>query len=186
MGHRTIHRINFRAFDFRYKKRLMPKPATFTPAEISALADRLRENWRPGSQLAPWLRDNADRLTKLNREERFSWAAVAAALNEVGILYRTGKPWTGPNLAKAVSEFRYGGRGNPSVEQKAEFAKWKAKHDAEKTEEDAAFAVKWEAMPRTEQDEFIDLWRETDELFGTAAGRFLSRMGYRKVRPKEN
>jgi hypothetical protein len=164
----------------------MPKPATFTPAEISALADRIRENWRPGSQLAPWLRDNADRLTKLNREERFSWAAVAAALNEVGIVYRTGNPWTATNLAKAVSEFRYGGRGNPSAEHRAVLAEWKAKYNAEKADEDEAFAAAWEEMPRQEQDELIDLWRETNQLFGTAAGRFLSRMGYRKARPKEN
>jgi hypothetical protein len=100
----------------------MPKPATFTPAEISALADRLREVWRPGSQITPWLRDNAEKLTKLNREERFSWAAVAAALNEVGIVYRTGNPWTASNLAKAVSAFRPGGRGNPTTEQKAAIA----------------------------------------------------------------
>ena len=82
----------------------IPKPAPFTPAEILALADRLREGWRPGSHITPWLRDNAERLTKLNREERFSWAAVASALNEVGIMYRTGNPRTGTNLAKAVSE----------------------------------------------------------------------------------
>lgn len=159
----------------------MPKPATFTPAEISALADRLREVWRPGGQITPWLRDNADRLTKLNREERFSWAAVAAALNEVGIVYRTGNPWTATNLAKAVSEVRPGGRGNPSAEHKAELAAWKAERDAAKAEEDAAFAIAWDAMPRDEQDELLDLWRRTDELFGTAAARFLSRSGYRKV-----
>ncbi len=41
----------------------------FAPAEILALADRLREGWRPGSQIMPWLRDNAERLAKLNREK---------------------------------------------------------------------------------------------------------------------
>jgi RHS repeat-associated protein len=60
----------------------MPKPATFTPTEISALASWLREVWRPGSQITPWLRDNAERLTKLNREERFSWAAAANDTND--------------------------------------------------------------------------------------------------------
>jgi hypothetical protein len=159
----------------------MPKPATFTPTEISALAERLREVWRPGSQITPWLRDHAERLTKLNREERFSWAAVAAALNEVGIVYRTGNPWTATNLAKAVSEVRPGGRGNPTPEQKAILAAWKAERESAKDQEDAAFAVEWEAMPRNEQDELLDLWRRTDELFGTAAARFLWRSGYRKV-----
>ena len=163
----------------------MPKPATFTPAEISALASRLREVWRPGSQITPWLRDNADRLTKLNREERFSWAAVASALNEVGIMYRTGNPWTATNLAKAVSEVRPGGRGNPAPEQKAELAAWKAERDAAKVDADAAFAIEWEAMPREEQEELLDLWRRTDELFGTAAARFLSRSGYRKALREE-
>lgn len=159
----------------------MPKPATFTPTEISALAERLREVWRPGSQITPWLRDHAERLTKLNREERFSWAAVAAALNEVGIVYRTGNPWTATNLAKAVSEVRPGGRGNPTPEQKAILAAWKAERESAKDQEDAAFAVEWEAMPRNEQDELLDLWRQTDELLGTAAARFLWRSGYRKV-----
>ncbi len=65
-------------------------------------------------------------------------------------------------------------------------AEWKAKYNAEKADEDAAFAAAWEEMPRQEQDELIDLWRETNQLFGTAAGQFLSRMGYRKARPKEN
>ncbi len=164
-----------------YYPAAMPKPATFTPAEISALADRLREVWRPGSQITPWLRDHADRLTKLNREERFSWAAVASALNEVGILYRTGNPWTATNLAKAVSEVRPGGRANPTPARKADLAAWKAEQDAARAEEDAAFAAEWAAMPRAEQDALLDLWRRTDQLYGTAAARFLSRSGYRKV-----
>ncbi|MCF3945759.1 hypothetical protein L2A60_03585 [Acidiphilium iwatense] len=149
------------------------------------MASRLGEVWRPGSQITPWLRDNADRLTKLNREERFSWAAVASALNEVGIMYRTGNPWTATNLAKAVSEVRPGGRANPTSERKAELAAWRADQDAVKAQEDAAFAVAWETMPRDEQDELLDQWRQTDELFGTAAARFLSRSGYRKARPGE-
>jgi len=165
--------------------RAMPKPATFTPADILALADRLREGWRPGSQITPWLRDNAERLTKLNREERFSWAAVAAALNEVGIMYRTGNPWTGTNLAKAVSEVRPGGRANPTAEQRAELAAWKAERDAERAKEDAAFATEWDAMPREEQDELLDQWRLTDLQYGTAAARFFWRSGYRKARPGE-
>jgi hypothetical protein len=159
----------------------MPKPATFTPAEISALASRMRELWRPGSQITPWLRDHADRLTRLNREERYSWAAVATALNEVGIVYRTGNPWTATNLAKAVSEVRPGGRGNPTAERRAELAAWKAELDDAKAQEDVAFAAEWEAMPRDEQDELLDLWRRTDHLSGTAAARFLSRSGYGKV-----
>lgn len=163
----------------------MPKPATFTPTEISALADRLRGVWRPGSQITPWLRDHADRLTKLNREERFSWAAVAAALNEVGIVYRTGNPWTATNLAKAISEVRPGRPGNPTPEQRAVLAAWKAEREAAKAQEDAAFAVSWEAMPREGQDELLDLWRQTDELFGTDAARFLRRLGYRKVLRRE-
>ena len=40
-------------------------------------------------------------------------------------------------------------------------------------------------MPREEQDELLDLWRRTDDLIGTAAARFLSRSGYRKIRPGE-
>ena len=125
----------------------MPKPATFTPAEISAVADRLREGWRPGSQITPWLRDHADRLTKLNREERFSWAAVASALNEVGIMYRTGNPWTATDLAKAVSEVRPGGRANPTVERRAELAAWKPSKILQKAQEDAALQSSGKPCP---------------------------------------
>jgi hypothetical protein len=104
--------------------------------------------WRPGSQITPWLRDNVERLTKLNREEQFSWAAAAAALRSGCVPHR--QPLgTATNLAKA--------------------------------QEDMAFAAEWEAMPREEQDELLDLWRRTDQLFGTAAARFLSRSGYRRV-----
>lgn len=163
----------------------MPKPATFTPAEISALAARLREVWRPGSQITPWLRDHAERLTRLNREERFSWAAVAAALNEAGIVYRTGNPWTASNLAKAVSEVRPGGRGNPTPEQKAEIAAamaaWKAEEDAAKAKQDAAFAAEWESMTEAEQHELLAAWG-AGELRGTPAARFFWKSGYRKPR----
>lgn len=162
----------------------MPKPATFTPAEISSLASRLREVWRPGSQITPWLRDHVEFLTRLHREERFSWAAVAGALNEAGIVFRTGNPWTASNLAKAVSEVRPGGRGNPTAEQRAELAAWKAEEDAAKTQEDAAFAVEWEAMTREERAELLDLWR-ANHLLGTGAGRFLAR-SYRKKLPDES
>lgn len=162
----------------------MPKPATFTAAEIFALADRLRTVWRPGSQITPWLRDHVELLTRLHREERFSWAAVASALNEAGIVYRTGNPWTGSNLAKAVSEVRPGGRGNPTAAQRAELAAWKAERDAAKAEEDTAFAAAWDGMSRAEQDELLDRWRQTDDLMGTAATRVLSRL-YRKALPKD-
>jgi hypothetical protein len=101
-------------------------------------------------------------------------------------VYRTGNPWTGTNLAKAVSEFRYGGRGNPTVEERARLAEWRAQEDAEKAKEDAAFAVKWEAMPLDEQREWIDLWRTSDYLYATAAGRLISRMGYRKALRRKN
>lgn len=62
--------------------------------------------------------------------------AVAAALNEAGIVYRTGNPWTTTNLAKTVGEVRSGGRGNPTPEQRAERTAWKAEQDAAKAQED--------------------------------------------------
>jgi hypothetical protein len=165
------------------EKSAMPKAPTFTPAEISALADRLRKGWRPGSQITPWIRDNVEKLTQLHREERFSWAAVAAALNEVGIVYRTGNSWTATNLAKAVSEFRYGARGNPTAEEKAANAEWSAKQKAIKAKEITEFAAEWKAMTREEQVELLALWR-TDALYGDVAGRFLAK-NYRKTLPEK-
>lgn len=137
----------------------MPKPATLTPAEISYLADR---------------------LTKLNREERFSWEA-AAALNEVGIKYRTGNPWTTTNLAKAVSEVHLAGAGTRRPSEKPNTRHGKPNRMPQRPRRTRRLLPRWEAMPRGEPDELLDQWRWTDELSGTTAARFLSRSGNRKL-----
>jgi len=90
-------------------------------------------------------------------------------------------PWTASNLAKAVSEFRYGARGNPTAEGKAAFAKWKAEEKAVKAKEMTEFAVKWAAMPREERDELRDLWL-TGDLYGKVEGRFIARITRRAYR----
>jgi hypothetical protein len=61
--------------------------------EIIALAKRLRARWNPGEPLRPWLRGHAGMLLKLIHGG-WSWANLAAALEEAGIKYDTEKKWT--------------------------------------------------------------------------------------------
>jgi hypothetical protein len=71
---------------------------SFTAEEISALAQTLKSQWRPGALIDPWLRANADMLSALVKDRQWSWNAVAAAMTEASIIYRTGNPWSGQTL----------------------------------------------------------------------------------------
>jgi len=61
--------------------------------EIDALAERFRALWSPGNVIRPWLRQHAEMLLELV-QSGWSWAAIARAMTEAAITYRTGKPWT--------------------------------------------------------------------------------------------
>ncbi|MCB8883938.1 hypothetical protein ACELLULO517_27070 [Acidisoma cellulosilytica] len=62
------------------------------------MAQSLKDRWRPGALIDPWLRENAEMLIGLVRNHHWSWTAVAAAMTEAGITYRTGNPWSGQTL----------------------------------------------------------------------------------------
>jgi len=80
----------------------MPVKRRHTEAEITALAERFRESWREGNVMRSWLRAHADELRHLVQHEDWSWANLGKALMAAGIIYRTGKPWTGENLRRGV------------------------------------------------------------------------------------
>jgi hypothetical protein len=61
--------------------------------EIDALVARFRALWSPGDVIRPWLRQHAEMLLEL-AQSGWSWAAIARAMTQAGITYRTGKPWT--------------------------------------------------------------------------------------------
>jgi hypothetical protein len=61
--------------------------------EINALVARFLALWSPGEVIRPWLRQHAEMLLELV-QSGWSWAAIARAMTQAGITYRTGKPWT--------------------------------------------------------------------------------------------
>lgn len=74
-----------------------------TDAEIAALAERFRQSWSEGQLIRPWLRAHGDELMNLVRRDDWAWVNLGRALTLAGIAYRTGKPWTGENLRRAVA-----------------------------------------------------------------------------------
>jgi len=72
-------------------------------AEIAALAEQFRQSWSEGRIIRSWLRAHGDELIDLVREDDWAWVNLGRALTLAGIAYRTGKPWTGENLRRAVA-----------------------------------------------------------------------------------
>lgn len=88
----------------------MPKKFLRDDTDIGHLAEELAGRWQQGDGVEPWLRDLEPVLSAKVRNERWSWESVARALNIAGILYRTGRPWTGTSLGKKVASIRYEAR----------------------------------------------------------------------------
>ncbi len=72
-------------------------------AEIAALAEQFRQSWSAGRIIRSWLRAHGDELVRLVRQDDWAWVNLGRALSLAGIAYRTGKPWTGENLRRAVA-----------------------------------------------------------------------------------
>lgn len=74
----------------RYDSRV-PRKSPHTPAEIAALAERLRESRPEGMPVEAWLTQKHGELRSMTRGSRsWSWDEIAAALNMAGITYRAG------------------------------------------------------------------------------------------------
>lgn len=69
----------------------VPRKSPHTPAEIAALAERLRESRPEGMPVEAWLTQKHGELRSMTRGSRsWSWDEIAAALNMAGITYRAG------------------------------------------------------------------------------------------------
>jgi len=79
----------------------MPKQREAVPEEIAALADELRNLWRAGQRLRPWLRKHRQMILGLVHDE-WSWDIMAIAFSLAKIKYRSGrgKDWSGEGLRR--------------------------------------------------------------------------------------
>ena len=83
----------------------MPRKAARPDAQVERLADEFRRRWVAADGIEPWLRRNIGRLARLT-ENGWSWADIGRALTSAGITYSTGRPWTGPLLARKAVQVR--------------------------------------------------------------------------------
>jgi hypothetical protein len=88
----------------------MPKKHLRNDTDIGQFAEELAGRWQQGDGIEPWLRSVEPELSRKVRSERWSWESIARALNIAGILYQTGRPWTGYSLAQKITSIRYEGR----------------------------------------------------------------------------
>ena len=79
-----------------------PRPA----AHITRLADTLRESWWPHFGIEPWLRRRVGRFTRMVQSEGWSWDDIGRAMTQAGIVYGSGKPWTGGLLSRKAARLR--------------------------------------------------------------------------------
>jgi len=70
--------------------------------EITRLAIRIRELWKAGEEVRPWLREQRELLPELVHGT-WSWASMARVLTAAGITYRTGNTWSASLLRKDFS-----------------------------------------------------------------------------------
>ena len=75
-------------------------------AEIAVLAARLAQDWTPGDLVFTWLRRHVAELTRMVRDDGWSWADVARALDMAGIAYGSERPWTGRLLTIKIVQAR--------------------------------------------------------------------------------
>lgn len=88
----------------------MPKKHLRDDTDIGHLAEELAGRWQKGDGVEPWLRSLEPELSRKVQVERWSWKSIAQALNLAGILYQTGKEWTGVSLSKKIATVRYDNR----------------------------------------------------------------------------
>jgi hypothetical protein len=84
----------------------MPRKRARPDTQVERLAAQLRDRWTAANGIVPWLRRRLPLLTRLNRDEGWSWADIGRALDVAGITYESGRPWTGFLLARKVGQAR--------------------------------------------------------------------------------
>src|ERR1700712_4516117 len=83
----------------------MPPRAARPDPQIERLARDFRSRWVAADGIEPWLRRQLPRLTRL-QQDGWSWSDIGRALTAAGIIYATGRPWTGPILARKLAQVR--------------------------------------------------------------------------------
>jgi hypothetical protein len=91
----------------------MVKKAPRPDAHIARLADALRDTWVPAMGIEPWLRRRVARFTRLVQSEGWSWDDIGQAMTQAGIVYGSGKPWTGGLLSRKAARLRSQARQQP-------------------------------------------------------------------------
>ncbi len=80
--------------------------------DVRQLAKRLKTLWTPKQGVRRFLRKHAVLLREL-KDDEWSWAGLALALNKARITYRTGTPWTDTALMQAFSRAQVELKGHP-------------------------------------------------------------------------
>lgn len=75
----------------------MPYKPPPSAAEMGELKAVLQKLWKEDSAILPWLRRNGHLLRKLI-PQGWTWGSIAQALNELGITYKTNRPWSDKSL----------------------------------------------------------------------------------------
>jgi hypothetical protein len=88
--------------------------------DVAVLARSWAAGWVAGAPVARWLKYHVDEMTRLIHDEGWSWQDLTEAMNQAGIFYRTGRPWS-PDLlsdkaARARRELRAARAALPKVE----------------------------------------------------------------------
>jgi hypothetical protein len=74
--------------------------------EISTLANELAADWVAGDAVQTWLRRHVAALTRKVHDDGWSWSDVGRALTSAGIVYRSGRPWSGHLLRRKADRVR--------------------------------------------------------------------------------
>lgn len=83
-------------------------------AEIAILAARLAQDWTPGDLVFTWLRRHVAELTRMVRDDGWSWADMARTLDMAGITYRSERPWTARLLTVKIVQARKAVQRSPT------------------------------------------------------------------------
>jgi hypothetical protein len=76
----------------------MPRRRTPTDDEIKTISETFRALWKHDEPIVFFLRRNANHIRELVDEE--SWATAARVFTHMGLIYKTGKPWTADSFSK--------------------------------------------------------------------------------------
>ena len=85
----------------------MPIKELRSTDDIEEAGRDLARRWRQGDGVEPFLRKVEPELSQRVRDNNWSWESVARSLNHAGIIYQTGREWTGELLSQKIRAIRY-------------------------------------------------------------------------------